>query len=462
MKKGGRPAEVTRNTLPGAAHPGAGRTRPWSAWTVWQLPLPARIMVLTGLTGYLVALAAAVCDLLRGAPLHAPAYHQLGVAAAFALAAVASAEVSMRFAWPRARQDRVSRDLMAVWVLPIALLLPPAYVMVAVVVLRCYVHARIWRAPLLKSVYNTAALGLAYGGASLVHRLVLHATMDTNVRASQFTGGGIAALSLALAVLTYYAVNAVLIAAVVVMTAGAGALRGFLQDREGLVVDAVAACLGTLAAVLWATEPMLAVLLLPPVLLLEHQLFSGLRQAVRTDLLTDVANPQYWREVAGREVERAAASDDHLAILMIDVDHFKSVNDRHGHLAGDEVLAAVARTIAQALRPRDLVGRLGGEEFGAVLSGLNLLDAEGAAERLRTQVRDIRVRADSGEWISVTVSVGVSELSVTGGNLHRLLDAADTALYVAKAAGRDCVRVASQEPGVVIDLSAAPVREPSS
>ena len=438
------------------------RNRRWRAWSVWQLPLLAGFVALAGIAGYFAALAAAVWELVHGAPLHAPAYNQLAVAATFALAAVVSAEVSMRFAWPRARQDRVSRDLMAVWLLPIALLLPPAYVMVTVVVLRAYVYARVWRGQLLKWAYSTAALGLAYGGASLVHRLVLHATMDTNVTASQFTRGGIAAVSLALAILTYWVVNAVLIAAVVVMTAGPAALRSFLQDREGLVVDAVAACLGTLAAVLWATEPMLAVLLLPPVLLLEHQLFSGLRQAVRTDLLTDVANPQYWREVAGREVERAAASHDHLAILMIDVDHFKSVNDQHGHLAGDEVLAAVARTIAQALRPRDLVGRLGGEEFGAVLSGLNLLDAEGAAERLRTQVRDIRVRADSGAWISVTVSVGVSELSVTGGDLHKLLDAADTALYIAKAAGRNCVRVASPQPGVVIDLSAAPVQEPSS
>ena len=420
---------------------------------MWQLPLPARVIVLTGIIGYLTALTAGVWDLLKSAPLHAPAYHQLAVAATFAVAAVASAEISMRFAWPRTRQDRVSRDLMAVWLLPIALLLPPAYVMVTVIVLRGYLHARVWRAQLLKNVYTTAALGLAYGGASLVHRVVLHATTDTNVTPTQFTGGTLAATSLVLAALTYWTVNAVLIGAIVVMTAGADALRGFLKDREGLVVDVVAGCLGTLAAVSWATEPMLAILLVPPVLLLQHQLFSGLRQAVRTDLLTDVANPQYWREVAGREVERAAASDDHLAILMIDVDHFKSVNDRYGHLAGDEVLAAVARTIAQALRPRDLVGRLGGEEFGAVLSGLNLLDAEGAAERLRTEVRDIRVRADSGDWISVTVSVGVSELSVTGGDLHRLLDAADTALYAAKAAGRDCVRVAAPEPGVVIDLS---------
>ena len=431
------------------------RRRPWAAWALWQLPRAARVVVLIGVAGYLAALTAAVSDLLAGTRLHAPAYHQIGAAALFAVAAVTSAEISMRFAWPRARQDRVSRDLMAVWLLPIALLLPPAYVMVTVVILRGYLFARVWRAHLLKNVYTTAALGLAYGGASLVHRLVLHATMDTNITASQFTRGGIAAISLALAALTYWTVNALLVGTVVVMTAGSAALRSFLKDREGLVVDVVAACLGTLAAVLWATEPMLAVLLLPPVLLLEHQLFSGLRQAVRTDLLTDVANPQYWREVAGREVERAAASDDHLAILMIDVDHFKGVNDRYGHLAGDEVLAAVARTIAQALRPRDLVGRLGGEEFGAVLSGLNLLDAEGAAERLRTQVRDIRVRADSGEWINVTVSVGVSELTVTGGDLHRLLDAADTALYAAKAAGRDCVRVAAAERGVVIDLSSS-------
>ena len=305
-------------------------------------------MVVTGVAGYLAALGAAVWELVAGATLHAPAYHQIGVAAAFALAAIASAEISMRFAWPRTRQDRVSRDLMAVWLLPIALLLPPAYVMVAVVVLRSYLYARVWRAQLLKNAYTTAALGLAYGGASLVHRVVLHATMDTNVTASQFTRGGIAAVSLILAVATYWVANAILVAAVVVLTAGADAVRTFLQDREGLVVDVVASCLGTLAAVLWATEPLLALLLLPPVLLLEHQLFSGLRQAVRTDLLTDVANPQYWREVASREVERAAASNDHMAILMIDVDHFKSVNDRYG--IGKETIA-FARSPAPSVPP---------------------------------------------------------------------------------------------------------------
>jgi diguanylate cyclase (GGDEF)-like protein len=430
------------------------------SWALWQLPLAARILVLYVITGYSVALGWTWGRLLGTSGQAASAYlPQVLLTCAFVGAAVVSADVSLRMAWPRTRQDRVSRDMTSAWLLPIALLLPPAFVMLAVIGPSVHLYTRVWRGQPIKRVYSVAVLGLAYGAASQVHRELIHATTRAHLSPSQFTGSARAATALVGGLATYWIINVVLINAVVHLATGAQAFRNFFKDREGLVVDVVAACLGTLAAVVWATDPWFAIPLVPPVLLLQHELFSGLRQAVRTDLLTDVANPQYWREVAGREVERAAASDDHLAILMIDVDHFKAVNDKHGHLAGDEVLAAVARTIAQALRPRDLVGRLGGEEFGAVLSGLNLLDAEGAADRLRTQVRDIRVRADSGEWITVTVSVGVSELSVTGGDLHRLLDAADTALYVAKAAGRDCVRATAPEPGVVIDLSAAPREE---
>jgi diguanylate cyclase (GGDEF)-like protein len=424
------------------------------SWVLWQLPLAARILVLCVIAGYSVALGWSWDQLLGNSGQAAGAYFpQALLTCAFVGAAVISGDVSLRMAWPRTRQDRVSRDLTSAWLLPIAVLLPPAYVMIAVIGPSVHLYTRVWRGQPIKRVYSVAVLGLAYGAASQVHRELIHATARARLTPEQVAGSARAAAALVAGLAIYWVINVVLINAVVRLATGAQAFGNFFKDREGLVVDVVAACLGTLAAVVWSTDPWFAIPLVPPVLLLQHELFSGLRQAVRTDLLTDVANPQYWREVAGREVERAAASGDHLAILMIDVDHFKSVNDRYGHLAGDEVLAAVARTIAQALRPRDLVGRLGGEEFGAVLSGLNLLDAEGAAERLRTQVRDIRVRADSGEWISVTVSVGVSELSVSGGDLHRLLDAADIALYAAKAAGRDCVRVAAAQPGLVIDLS---------
>jgi diguanylate cyclase (GGDEF)-like protein len=432
-------------------------------WAVWHLPLAARILVLCVITGYSIALSGSLWGLLGTSGQDADGYlAQVLLTCVFVGAAVISGDVSMRMAWPRTRQDRVSRDLTSAWLLPIALLLPPAYVMVAVIGPSVHLYTRIWRGQPIKRVYSVAVLGLAYGAASQVHRELLRAVTATRLTPAQFTGGARAATALAVGLATYWIVNIVLINGVVVLTAGKEAISTFLKDREAFVVDVVAACLGTLAAVVWSADPLFAVLLVPPVLLLEHQLFSGLRQAVRTDLLTEVANPQYWREVAGREVERASSSGDHLAILMVDIDHFKAVNDKYGHLAGDEVLAAVARTVAQALRPRDLVGRLGGEEFGAVLSGLNLLDAEGAAERLRTQVRDVRVRADSGDWISVTVSVGVSELSVTGGDLRQLLDAADTALYAAKEAGRDCVRASAKEPGMVIDLSIPDQRAPAA
>jgi diguanylate cyclase (GGDEF)-like protein len=422
-----------------------------SGWAVWQLPRPAAILVTTVTGAYLACVVVAGNQVIAGGlGTSKHVLPSLGVTAGFALGAVISAEISMRFAWPRARQDRISRDLLTVWILPIALLLPPFYVMVAILAPSLYLHLRIWQGQLVKRLYSAAALGLAYGSASLVYRELVQAKSHT-ADSAQFSSSAHVAVALGLALVTCWAVNAVLISGAVMLTARKEAVLEFLRDRDGLVVDVVASCLGALAAVLYATDPMFAILLLPPVLLLQHNLFSGLRQAVRTDLLTDVANPQFWREVAGREVERAAASNDPLAILMIDVDHFKLVNDRYGHLAGDDVLAAVARSIAQAVRPRDLVGRLGGEEFGAVLSGLTLLEAERAADRLRIQVSEVRVRADSGDWITVTVSVGVSELSITGGNLHRLLDAADTALYAAKAGGRNCVRVASAEH--VIDLT---------
>jgi diguanylate cyclase (GGDEF)-like protein len=415
------------------------------SWTVWRLPRSVRLLVLGTVASYVGLIT-------TGFAVRPPSWHSLGTAIGFAGAAVLSIEVSMRLAWPRTRKDRLTRDFLGVWLLPVALLLPPTYVAVAILVPCTYIQLRAWRGDPIKVAYSIAALGLSYASASAVAGAVLSGRPLTGP--SQLALDVRTATGFVLAGAAWWLVNHLLVALVVLLTGGRESLSSFVRDREGFVVDVVDVSVGMVAALLWAANPLSILLLVPPVLLMQHQLFSGLRQAVRTDLLTDVANPQFWRDVAGREVERAWASNANLAVLMIDIDHFKGVNDRYGHLAGDEVLAAVARTVSKALRPGDLVGRLGGEEFGATLTGLNLLDAEGAAERLRTQVAEIRVRSDRGEWISVTVSVGVAELSVTGGNLHDLLDAADTALYAAKTAGRNRVRAAGPRAGQVIDLRA--------
>jgi diguanylate cyclase (GGDEF)-like protein len=415
-------------------------------WQVWSLPRPARTLVV----GVICSYAAVLTLGLTRTHLEArPALTTLG----FAVAAIISIEVSMRLAWPRTRQDRISGDFLGVWMLPLALLLPPVYVAAMVPIPMLYLQWRAWHGQPVKVTYSVSSIALAYAVVSFVHQHWRSAGLHLVPGEGPATHAA-AIATLVLATAAGWIVNNALVAAVVALTAGPAAVRSFLRNHESHLLDAVAACIGILAAFLWTADPVLAALLVPPVLLVQHQLFSGLRKAVRTDLLTDVANPQFWREVVGREVERAATSGASLAVLMVDVDHFKTVNDRFGHLAGDEVLAAVARSVAQALRPGDLVGRLGGEEFGAVLTGLNLHDAARAAERVRAQVAAVKVRSDRGDWIGVTVSVGVAELSVTGGNLHRLLDAADSALYAAKAAGRNCVRLAGGAGDVVIDLTA--------
>ena len=413
-------------------------------WAIWHLPTPVRLLVVGAITAYIGVVATGLLTVRLNAT-------SFLTTAAFALAAIVSVEVSMRFAWPRARRDRISRDFLGVWTMPVALILPPPYVALMVLAPLLYTQLRVWRRDPIKLVYSIASVGLAWAACSAVGGLVFGDQQQADGH-RLITMTGVSVLAAVAAATAWYVVNISLIGSVVALTNGRSAVRQMVRDREGYLIDLVDLSTGVVAAVLWTTSPLAILLLLPPVLLMQHQLFSGLREAVRTDLLTDVANPQFWRETAAREVERASASGAHLAVLMIDIDHFKSVNDEHGHLAGDEVLAAVARTISKALRPGDLIGRLGGEEFGAILHGLNLLDAEGAAERLRAQVSENRVRADRGEWIGVTVSVGVAELSVTRGDLHQLLDAADTALYAAKKAGRNRVWVAGPLAGQFIDL----------
>jgi diguanylate cyclase len=157
------------------------------------------------------------------------------------------------------------------------------------------------------------------------------------------------------------------------------------------------------------------------------------------DELTGVFNRRQFLVLADREWARCRRYDMGAAMVMLDVDHFKRVNDLHGHLAGDLMLREIARAAAQTLRHADFLGRFGGEEFIVFLPHTDVLGALDVAERIRERVAAIKLEW-RGQQIATTVSLGVATLGIAHDTVGALIADADRALYTAKDAGRNCVR----------------------
>ncbi len=168
-------------------------------------------------------------------------------------------------------------------------------------------------------------------------------------------------------------------------------------------------------------------------------------RAARVDALTGVANRRAFDEIAEHEVQRALRYGMPVSLIMIDLDHFKTINDSYGHQTGDAVLVSFARTITQAVREVDVVGRWGGEEFLVLLPGTAAAEAMRAAERMRAALAECHLHLQ-GRRIHFTASFGVAEFNPAELSLYSLLDRLDGALYRAKAAGRDRVELASPDP----------------
>jgi diguanylate cyclase (GGDEF)-like protein len=179
------------------------------------------------------------------------------------------------------------------------------------------------------------------------------------------------------------------------------------------------------------------------VLMCKERIELGYIKAAKVDALTGTVNHGAFFESAGRLLARCTQNDSPFSLIMFDLDRFKAINDTHGHQAGDRVLRAFADTVRGALRPNDLLGRYGGEEFTVVLPGATIDVAYVVAERVRHAFADSHRFLD-GKPLSATVSAGVA-FSSPGNTLEAIIELADQAMYAAKKAGRNRVERANDK-----------------
>jgi diguanylate cyclase (GGDEF)-like protein len=173
---------------------------------------------------------------------------------------------------------------------------------------------------------------------------------------------------------------------------------------------------------------------------LRHQ--QELENIANVDGLTGLFNRRWMNEYFQRQIGRALNDNKPMALILADLDHFKTINDKHGHIVGDEVLFAVATVLTQQIRPTDLLARFGGEEFAFILPETSTEEAHQIAERIRAAIETTRLGFDKEvkDEIHVTLSLGVTNL-LLGDDINTLLSRADQALYQAKEGGRNRVAI---------------------
>ncbi|MEQ3552346.1 GGDEF domain-containing protein [Pseudonocardia nematodicida] len=415
-------------------------------WPVWELrrSLIVVLLAVVLLAGGLVVAALAVLPADR-----ATAVAVLGAAGLTALG-VLHTELAIGIERLRRRlPEGAYLDLMTVWTFAGALVLPPGPA--ALTVLGVYGHLwfRVWRragVAAYRILYTAATVVLAVVAASVVA-----GPARVGVTGDIGAGGSAADYGLLLAaVVVYCLVNQALVVLALTLSTRRFGWRAALGDWDEHGIEVSTLCLAVLVALAAPAQPLLVPLVLPPLLMLHRAvLIRQLQDRVDTDAKTGLLTAGAWRDRAQRELARARRRRLAVAVLLLDLDHFKEINDGHGHLAGDEVLSAVAGTVAAQVRDDDPVGRFGGEEFVVLLAGLppgteGRERAHLAAERIRRAVSDLEVPIDpSGGRTTVdgvSVSVGVAFSGADRRALDDLLRSADYALYAAKRAGRNRVR----------------------
>jgi len=343
-------------------------------------------------------------------------------------------------------QGTLTRDFITAWVLPIAILLPPVYAMVTPIPLLVLTQWRIHKGVIFRRVFTAGAMGLAYGAASVAFRAVPASIAGGAIGTGRhaFTWALVVALC---EIMGGRGHNALIVIAVKLSDPTARLAEQELS-REALQADLTEFNLGVLITVVVAVTPALAVFAVPMWLMVRRfMMHAQLLAQSRIDTKTGLLNAATWEREATVEIARAVRTNTPLALALVDIDHFKVVNDTHGHLVGDKALRAVTDGLRSQLRIYDLAGRFGGEEFAVLLPHAREVDALTVAERLRAHIAALSIPVndadESGPCVKLTISVGVAALEGDSRELTDMLAAADAALYHAKETGRNRTHVIS-------------------
>ncbi len=329
----------------------------------------------------------------------------------------------------------LTRDFGAVWVLPAAILLPPIYAVLMPIPMFAVMWWFVHRGVLYRTVFTCSSMGLTYASASFIFRAF----------PASFAGGEVGSQLHALTwVVTVVICNIIgsrghhfLIVGAVKLSNPKVRIRDIELNRQALQGDFVELDLGVLITLAIALSTTLVIIALPTVLLVRRFIvYPVLEAQSRVDSKTSLLNVSTWETEAENELHRSVRSRHPVALCLVDIDHFKQVNDTYGHLVGDRVLKAIAQSLTSQSRDYDRAGRFGGEEFVLLLAQTGEADAVKIAERLRAHVESLAVPVDDrpdAPVVKVTISIGVTALG--RGEKHELTDllaAADSALYHAK------------------------------
>jgi diguanylate cyclase (GGDEF)-like protein len=344
---------------------------------------------------------------------------------------------------------RAYTDMTSVWAIAAIVTVPAGYAMALIMATQGYLWLRRGRLSLAlphRELFTTATMLLSCAAAAQA-LAVVGAHLDALPRGIDTAAIVVIALAI------YTLVNRGLIFVAVYLASGGKGKMNIIGTWQENSLEVATLCLGALTALALLYQPWLVVLALPPMFSLARgALVTELEQAASTDSKTGLLNALAWHQVAKREIARSERLAKPGAVLLIDLDHFKVVNDTHGHLIGDAVLAAVAQSITSELRDYDAVGRFGGEEFVAILPDVDVPTAIAISDRVRRRIAGLLLsNLDGASMVSsitaehsLTASIGLAHYPAHGTDIESLLHAADTALYVAKRSGRNKVVLADR------------------